>query len=96
MATCLNYNDDRLPSPTSSTTSSSSTKYDWELLESNINSTEIATYIKCNIPRTQSYQNNYNVKCYNDRCSSRGGFSYSQSMAISYYSHVLVPRLKKH
>ena len=64
MATCLNYNDDRPPSPTSSTTSSSSTKYDWELLESNINSTEIATYIKCNIPRTQSYQNNYNVKCY--------------------------------
>ena len=64
MATCLNYNDDRPPSPTSSTTSSSSTKYDWELLESNINSTEIDTYIKCNIPRTQSYQNNYNVKCY--------------------------------
>ena len=46
MATSCNY-DDRLPSPTSSI-SSSSIKYDWELLESGINSTEIATYIKHN------------------------------------------------
>ena len=64
MATSCNY-DDRPPSPTSSISSSSSSiKYDWELLESGINSTEIATYIKHNIPRTQAYQNNYNVKCF--------------------------------
>ena len=63
MAACCNYNDDRPPSPSSSI-SSSSNKYDWELLESGINSFEYIKSIKQNIPRLQAYQNNYNVKCY--------------------------------
>ena len=50
--------------PSSPTSSTSSTNYDWEVLENNINKKEIDAYIETNIPRSHVYQSNKNVKCH--------------------------------
>ena len=61
MACCADFSEP--PSPCS-TISSNSSKNDWEMLESGLTESEIASYLKTNIPRSNAIQKNYNVKCY--------------------------------
>ena len=50
--------------PSSPSSSTSFTNYDWEVLENNINKKEIDAYIETNIPRSHVNQSNKNVKCH--------------------------------
>ena len=61
---CVSNNLNKPGSPSSSVSSSSSMKYDWDMLEGDLTESEINSYIQLNIPKSSSYQTYNNIKCY--------------------------------
>ena len=64
MATSCSQELDTPPSSVSTVNSDSSRKYFWELKAGDINCSELALYIKHQMPPSNAYQSNSNVKCY--------------------------------
>ena len=61
---CVINNLNMPGSSSSSVSSSSSIKYDWDMLEGDLTESVINLYIQRNSPKSSRYQTNNNIKCY--------------------------------